>query len=850
MLVWSAFHGVKGNWFLSADASGTHTCHSIKNSSELGTSNGVKMAATNVDDNCRGLSSNVNRIQILPMPLPDGATEKNVNSEMIAGFKVEKSVEKTTDLHRDIYLEENCMGTESCAKKKRKMMHAEDACHNPSLKDGCAVFQSSDKDTSIPEIVGCGNSTVDAVKESPGGLIQHEQHGKPTMSDATAEVSCVRNDQFDVEDRLVFEGTSQPRTAEKSNLGRILNSPNLLGSDERKEDNAVESKMDYELGQDVPTEHSGGVSVKVPDLSARLMDASGGLGDVNTDGNKRKKKKVQKTAAKIQDTTDMEQTRKDESMKPCTETHTSEKKEEEKVLSLDHDHEIIIPSNSKASDLVDPDLALKEASFLQDADAVMEPDISSGIKKKKKKKKREKKSADTNLEKSGIEQTDNGITGSSGLLFPSTDHHEGKDVQTRLLESSTLDAGEKVKGVDRDEADILILTQAEQTLEDVGTGNKKMEKKTQSSAGNCHADFPAVDTENLIVEFNQVDKDNENTENKERKATKKRKKRKLAASDVQENLPIKDQKVGIEALATKETSLSFVNSEQEGRHVDSSQGLPHKSEEKFDEMHGVAVNTDDLANTSEKEGEGINFKQYFVPGQYQDKVDSGDKVKKTTKLNQEMKTLKKVKDDDLPSVSISTELQNTIKSFEIKKTENKSRVRKGSGKSKGDSAQNSDWDEMIPNSFRRASGASGKEVKDSSPSEMCKTTLQKPSEILAASSCLNKKNPSLDKPSSERSETFPRKRRNKMSQSGLNKTNIMLVKTPQKKSLFTKPGAIFQDNSGESSGDENGTVHSDGSTLSPSDSSSMSGYSVGESDLSQDSTRNGMFYPMFKFNFA
>ncbi|KAL6585689.1 hypothetical protein OROMI_002333 [Orobanche minor] len=70
------------------------------------------------------------------------------------------------------------------------------------------------------------------------------------------------------------------------------------------------------------------------------------------------------------------------------------------------------------------------------------------------------------------------------------------------------------------------------------------------------------------------------------------------------------------------------------------------------------------------------------------------------------------------------------------------------------------------------------------------------------------------------------------SQSGLNGTNSMEMKTTEKRILLA--GAIFYNNSGESFVDENETAHLSGSTRSQSDSSFMSDYSVGESNLSQD----------------
>ncbi|KAK4429744.1 hypothetical protein Salat_1275000 [Sesamum alatum] len=841
MLVWSAFHGIKRNWFLSADVSGIP---------DVG----------GVDDYCRGLPSDANKIPALPMSLQDGVTEKNVVSEITAGLKAEKSLEKTTVSQSNNYSPANYMESGSRAKKKRKTMHAEDACHRASMKDSCTLDYESGKGTSTPQVVACGNPLVDAVKEGQETMLPCEQQGKPTVSKEIAEVLGVRNSQPDIGDRVAFEGTSSPATANKSHIGSTLSSPNLLGSDKRKEDTVQESiipessmtsKQECQLGHDVPTEHLGYVSNKLPNASASVMDASGATDNVNSDGTGRKKKKAQKTAVKIQDTTDMEHARKVESLKPYSETHKSGRKKQEKGLSVNHDNEVLLPSYNKTSDHADPNLMLKEASTLPhllDANVVMEPKISSGGKKK-----RGKKPADTNQEKSGIEQTDNVISGSSGLLCPSTDHspeetdkeerilyHKGKDVPMKSLDISSADVTEKVPAANRNEADFMILTQTKQGLEDVASGKQEVEENTKFAAGNGDGDVPAKEKENQILEYNQVEKNSNNIEDKDNKTKKRRKKRNPTGSDIQENMPVKDKNVGVEVSTTKEDSIGFVNTASEARHVASSQVLSCRSQEKLEEMHGGAADhAGDLARTSEHEGEGINFKQYFVPGQYQDKADSGDTVKKRTKSNVGMQNGKKVKENGLPPVSTSTELQNSVKSLKNRESENKSHGRKTSGMRLGDPAQNSDREDVISNSIETSLRVSGKRVKDSSPSGMWETTpRQKPKEVLAKSSW-KEKNTSLDKSSSKRSETFHENRGNKRLQSGLSATYNMAMKTPQKKSLFNKLGTIFQDNSGESSGDENGAVHSDASTHSPSDSSSLSSYSVGESDLSQDSTRNG-----------
>lgn len=91
---------------------------------------------------------------------------------------------------------------------------------------------------------------------------------------------------------------------------------------------------------------------------------------------------------------------------------------------------------------------------------------------------------------------------------------------------------------------------------------------------------------------------------------------------------------------------------------------------------------------------------------------------------------------------------------------------------------------------------------------------------------------------------------NKKQQSGFNKGRISAQKklskndadivnsSQQKKSLLSAPGAIFSDDSSGSSGDEN-HGNSESSTRMPSDHSSSSGFSDGESELSQDSRGNG-----------
>ncbi|KAL1565242.1 hypothetical protein AAHA92_07482 [Salvia divinorum] len=422
-----------------------------------------------------------------------------------------------------------------------------------------------------------------------------------------------------------------------------------------------------------------------------------------------------------------------------------------------------------------PTTEKENTMIMWDADAVMEPEVSSCIKKTKKKK-RTKNSVSTNIENSGIKDTHNGTRGSLDLSSPSRDHistgigkdestrlNEGMDVEMTLLDASNNDAQEKVWDVNRKEE--------ERTSEDLSDRNKMMMEKTKRFPDVCHAALPTAETENTITKPNQANQDNGNTENKSRKATKKGKKQKHTAIDVQENLPVEDQQVGVEPLATRETSFGFANSELAGRDVESSQVLSRKSEEKVDENYELVLNTDGFKENTEKGSEGINFKQYFVADQVQNQVDISNKVRKATKLKSS-----KAKDNEM--------------------------------------------------------------MKTSSPSELCEMPRQKPNDFVAPSSSL-KKNPSLDKSSSKRSVTLHNNKGNERMVLRSHFKNTMPMKTPKKKILLAKSGAIFHNDSGESSGDENGTLLSDDRTLTPSDSSSMSGDdSEGESEVSQILTSN------------
>ncbi|KAK4423906.1 hypothetical protein Salat_1973500 [Sesamum alatum] len=138
-----------------------------------------------------------------------------------------------------------------------------------------------------------------------------------------------------------------------------------------------------------------------------------------------------------------------------------------------------------------------------------------------------------------------------------------------LLDGSTAAYGKSIQDASANHADILELTQtgaSQQTMKDTGSRKGKMETKNQGSAGNCHTDLLAGETENP-TESLKLHQAEESIKNIGIEVRKKRKKRQPTESDVQENLPTKDKKAGDDELATEENSNNFITSEQKDRHV-------------------------------------------------------------------------------------------------------------------------------------------------------------------------------------------------------------------------------------------------------------------------------------------
>ncbi|XP_073316032.1 uncharacterized protein [Primulina huaijiensis] len=565
--------------------------------------------------------------------------------------------------------------------------------------------------------------------------------------------------------------------------------------------------VSHEIGMNQP---EAGVAIIEPKLPSRLNHASGASDDTHNNHNKRKKKKTKKSDGKIQDTS----YRVNEPQKAIGDD------------TLHHDLEVMPPSSSKASGYVDPELKSNGSGFttkLLDVNMVEELKTSKGHRRKKS----VKNSANTVMDNSDMDPANHGTSGSSAVVLCSqTDNfpeetdtgenisfHKVMDVQMKMLDDSAADSERKVGDAAMKESDSMKLTQ---TMKDVGICEQRMEKKDHNSAGDCLTVPSVIENENQVnrLEPNRAHNSIEIVCVKDKKA-KKKMKRHLIVSDCLENIPIKEQEVGVEEYSTTEKANNFLDFEQGCQNVDS-RVLSHKSEKNLGEIQFTDARTDNLVRQVEDKDEGVNFKHYFLSGQKQDKAAYVDKVKKTLKSSEEMKTVKKVKKRGLPSVSTSTELHNSAKLSENKDVKEKSHVRCSTGRKDGD--------------FTVSLKVSDNEMIDSSPTEIRgMTTGKKHNENTVASPFTKDKNTPL-----ERSV-----RGNKIWHSGLDVSDKVEMKTTKNNSLFAKVGSLFQDCSGESSIDENGTANSDSSTCSSADSSSQSGCSAGESELSQASDRNG-----------
>lgn len=259
------------------------------------------------------------------------------------------------------------------------------------------------------------------------------------------------------------------------------------------------------------------------------------------------------------------------------------------------------------------------------------------------------------------------------------------------------------------------------------------------------------------------------------------------------------------------------------------------------------LNTKNIAETS-KGGDEINFRHYFTPEQQRNKASSA-KVKEalhSTKAKRKTKKRNFISDETLKASQLRHNEHNTdgdqleesstdAKGNKDLASTNKEKLEAYGDAVKASKSHDADEEKTPQKSIKLVVGnGSGSSKNNPSWLEDNKGTV-----MASNSSC-----------SAKGSKRAFQDTSNKKQQSGFNKGRISAQKklskndadivnsSQQKKSLLSAPGAIFSDDSSGSSGDEN-HGNSESSTRMPSDHSSSSGFSDGESELSQDSRGNG-----------
>lgn len=490
---------------------------------------------------------------------------------------------------------------------------------------------------------------------------------------------------------------------------------------------------------------------------------------------------------------------------------------------------------------------------------------------------------------------------SDGCLIEKLEKDESVLIYTEstgIPAEKSMDASHRVP--DR-ESDDVIVSEAETLLpgetnkyqENVNEKSRSRRKKSQISTAKSSQGFPTQEPEGVVdhLQLNQVDRNQEYAPSLDTGLDKKAKRNQKAHSD----LPCKDEEVGRQEFRTinanmrdirKLTILDTTSKTMKitGAATSKTSGLEQSAGLELEPEKGNGIEhvsslsekiskdvclsevppslvLENVVDVSNREGEGIDFKQYFVPDQRHTEVAPTNMVKEVRKSKRFMKAKMNTKKLDVPSVGTSPDQQKSLLSPEnhgdgtsqmknftstqsqrpLSKVEN-TEVVISSKKSPEVSV-----DEMkAPNSHHIDQFKTPKKVRQAEVAIVSRANRSAPA---------TKGNKGSLVGSSSSSESSDRSRRgmvNNRRDLSLDQSNMAVGKTVARntgevvnnsqctKSLLATPGAIFGDDSSNSSADDNVTVNSDASTRTPSDKSSSSELE-GESDSSLDSGRNGSY---------
>lgn len=550
--------------------------------------------------------------------------------------------------------------------------------------------------------------------------------------------------------------------------------------------------------------------------------------DVGNSTGKKKKRKMEKSAAKVQGVSkvvsdlnndcgislsvqDVNFSNQSDSQMPGMGTDQNTAIFGDKRLSVEQENMMSLPSGSKQH------MGETDININQSANASMLPKAQDVKSANRRKKKRTVKSGIINQDGSEEKLVDT-VNGRSA--FPDSPANnfadETKNSLSILSQNVCKDASRdestdtSVLGARR-EGDEVIHYEARTEVglshddrgDDGKNGRPVCNDSINSVVDGIH-DLPVETQTNEVqgLQQNQSGKLKENDCNLDEKAKKKKKKKKnqFSASENLSTSEIKEQSNVIEELAVSDNktkgkdipshaaktsrlakkgtvvqSIAPVAELEKNPGTESSPNHEHAPKDTNPSQvpsKGRPENEVDNVKTAKCKDERINFRHYFVLGQHQDKVSSPVKVKQK-----------------LPKPKGKQEKHHVVAENKLDSSENHQIRYKSDGRNIDDN--------------RVGESASSDE---NNKGLFCgnKNTLRAAEHGLKAPS-----------------------------------VGDVLNNSGQKKSSLFTPRLVFRLDVSESSSDENQIINSDASTRAPSDSSSSSGYLVGESELSPDSKRNG-----------
>ncbi|KAA8529681.1 hypothetical protein F0562_034219 [Nyssa sinensis] len=430
--------------------------------------------------------------------------------------------------------------------------------------------------------------------------------------------------------------------------------------------------------------------------------------------------------------------------------------------------------------------------------------------------------------------------------------------------------GDSVTG---NEAKSLMPTQICKSEENAGNmdeKSKKKLKKNRSSAAMTLPDLPIKEQGNEVemksMQLSTSNKIPENVENVDEKLRKKTKKNQNFTFKSFPDLPIKEQEVGGEELASSNDRMREVDTKSKttkktrsvktsalnqltGSELELKKNIGTECVSFHPQHNSSIVPSSQVPSSQSLESDRVDYRDYFVVAGHQNEVAPAEVlVDKVNGAKRSDRKLKNIMKKPVPAVgtspnrkshsrnSCSIQLQESLPKVEhneamLHYNKKSSKISQKGGKALH--SQDTDQIKLISQKARQPDIFNGSGTSVPAPAYP-----KKNSESLASFIS-----------GSESSDKAVQKRRDNGHQSSLShrvtvakvssKNNEEVVTSSKHgKSLLATPSAIFRDGSSESS-DGNGAINSDSSTRTPSDDSSLSGYSEGESKSSLESPRNG-----------